>query len=281
MNNVAKYEQLKFTDDFIFCKILENNPDLCRELLEVILGVKIKKVERISKQKEIKVKTDGKGVRFDVYLEDADNTVFDIEMQTTRKKDLPKRSRYYQGMIDMDLIQKRARYNELKKSYVIFICTSDPFTLNLPVYHFENACMEDRELLLEDETEKVFVNAKGVRENISDEMKAFLDFLENKGSGSHLTRRLQEEVENAKLQEEWRHEYMTLEEKYEEYFEEGREEGREQGREEGREQGREEGRRASCVELIKKNYAKGMPVSEIAEFMDLSETEIEEILQAE
>lgn len=90
------YDQLKFTDDFMFCKILENNPDLCKELLEVILGVKIRKIERISKQKEIKVRADGKGVRFDVYLEDADNTVFDIEMQTTKKSELPKRSRYYQ-----------------------------------------------------------------------------------------------------------------------------------------------------------------------------------------
>lgn len=73
------------------------------------------------------------------------------------------------------------------------------------------------------------MNSKGVRENITEEMKAFLDFLENKESESHLTKRIQEEVENARHQEEWRHEYMTLTEKYEEYFEEGREEGREEG----------------------------------------------------
>lgn len=221
----AMYDQLKFTDDFMFCKILENNPDLCKELLEVILGFKIKKVERVSKQKEIRVKSDGKGVRFDVYVEDSDNSVFDLEMQTTKKKDLAKRSRYYQGMIDMDLIQKRAEYSELKKSYVIFICTSDPFELNLPVYHFENICVGNSNLLLGDEAEKVFVNSKGVRENISEEMKAFLDFLEDKYSDSHLTKRLQKEVENARHQEEWRHEYMTLAERDEEKREEGRQEG--------------------------------------------------------
>lgn len=82
----VKYELLKFTDDFMFCKVLENNPDLCRELLEVILAIKINKVEHISKQKEIKVKSDGKGVRFDVYLEDSDNRVFDIEMQMVKKE---------------------------------------------------------------------------------------------------------------------------------------------------------------------------------------------------
>jgi len=223
------YEQLKFTDDFMFCKILENNPDLCKELLEVILGINIRKVECISKQKEIRVKSDGRGVRFDVYVEDSDNTVFDLEMQTTKKMDLPKRSRYYQGMIDMDLIQKRAKYSELKKSYVIFICTSDPFELNLPVYHFENLCAENTALSLGDETEKVFVNSKGVRENISEEMKAFLDFLEDKQSDSYLTKRLQKEIENARRQEEWRHEYMTLAERDEEKRQEGLQQGLQQG----------------------------------------------------
>ena len=237
---VTQYDKLKFTDDFIFCKILESNPDLCKELLEVILGVKIREVKLVSKQREIRLKSNAKGVRFDVYLEDAENTVFNLEMQTTLKKELPKRSRYYQGMMDMDLIQKGAKYAELKKSYVIFICTADPFHLNLPIYHFENLCMENKDLLLGDEASKVFINSKGVRENISADMKAFLDFLEDREADSHLTKRLQKEVENARQQEEWRHEYMTLEEKYEEYLEEGREIGKEIGIEEGKEIGKEE-----------------------------------------
>jgi len=257
------YDQLKFTDDFMFCKILENNPEICKELLEVILGIKIKKVESVSKQKEIRVKSDGKGVRFDVYVEDADNTVFDLEMQTTKKKDLPKRSRYYQGMIDIDLIQKRAEYSELKKSYVIFICTSDPFDLSLPVYHFENACMENTDLLLDDETEKIFVNSKGIRENISEEMKAFLDFLEDEQSNSHLTKRLQEELENARRQEEWRHEYMTLAERDEEKREEGRQEGRQEER----------------IRLVKENYADGASIPEIARFLKISEVEVKQMLK--
>lgn len=37
------YSELKFTNNFIFCKVLENNLDLCKELLELILKVKKKK----------------------------------------------------------------------------------------------------------------------------------------------------------------------------------------------------------------------------------------------
>ena len=54
-----------------FCKVLENNPEICRELLEMILDVKIKKIVCTNKQKTIEVTSDGKGIRLDVYLEDA------------------------------------------------------------------------------------------------------------------------------------------------------------------------------------------------------------------
>ncbi len=215
------YENLEFTDDFMFCKILENNLDLCKELLELILELKIKKVECISKQKAIEITSDGKGIRLDVYVEDDNNTVFDIEMQTTKQKDLPKRSRYYQGMIDLNLIERGAKYRKLKKSYIIFICLSDPFGENLPVYHFENMCRENKELLLGDESVKVFINAEGTRENVSEDMKAFLDYLNGKESDNHLVKKLHDEVEKARNHEEWRTEYMTLLKRDEEKREEG------------------------------------------------------------
>ena len=39
--HVKSYEELEFTDDFLFCKIMENNVDLCKELTELILDRKI------------------------------------------------------------------------------------------------------------------------------------------------------------------------------------------------------------------------------------------------
>ena len=39
--SVKRYEDLDFTDDFLFCKILQNNPLLCKELTELILGNRI------------------------------------------------------------------------------------------------------------------------------------------------------------------------------------------------------------------------------------------------
>ena len=163
-----EYEELCFTDDYMFCMILTTRLDLCKELLELILDIKIRKVEIAEQQKNVDITYDGKGVRFDVYVDDAENTVYDIEMQTTRQKDLPKRTRYYQGMIDLNLIQKGMRYSELKKSYVIFICLEDVFGKNLPVYTFNYICEQDYSVRLGDERDHLPTAQDGAADNGED-----------------------------------------------------------------------------------------------------------------
>ncbi len=87
-----KYEELTFADDFMFCKILTSNPDLCHELLELILGHKVGRFTRLDKQKPIELTADGKGIRFDVYGEIEEENVFDCEMQMAMNRNLPKRT---------------------------------------------------------------------------------------------------------------------------------------------------------------------------------------------
>ena len=210
MKYVTKsYEELSFTDDFMFCKIMTANPDLCQELLELILQLKIRRIEFPEAQKEIRHTFDSKGIRMDVYVEDDENTVYDIEMQTTVRPDLAKRIRYYQGMIDLNLISTGKRYRELKQTYIIFLCTDDPFGRNLPIYHFANICREDRTLELSDEANKVIINANGNRGGLSKEMTAFLDYLRSSRIGDDFTERLQKQVERNRIHEEWRQDYMT------------------------------------------------------------------------
>ena len=54
-----KYEELTFTDDFMFCKILERDPDLCKELLELILDRKLGKLAPINREKPVEITPDG------------------------------------------------------------------------------------------------------------------------------------------------------------------------------------------------------------------------------
>lgn len=205
-----KYSELTFIDDFMFCKILTSKPELCKELLELILEIKINKISFSEAQKGIEPTYDGRGIRLDVYVEDADNTIYDIEMQTTNQSDLAKRTRYYQGMIDLNLIQRGSKFKALKKSYIIFICLTDPFGKNLPVYTFENKCRQDDTVSLGDDAYKVIINANGKRDGLSDEMSDFLDFLQGKGNNGNLSNKLNEAVKNAIERKEWEVDYMTL-----------------------------------------------------------------------
>lgn len=72
-----------------------------------------------------------KGIRLDIYVKDENNTVYNVEMQRGKNRNLPKRLRYYQGNIDLDLISKVEYYRKLSKSYIIFICTFDLFKAGL------------------------------------------------------------------------------------------------------------------------------------------------------
>ena len=232
-----QYQELTFTDDFMFGKVLVNNPEICRRLLEVLLEIKIKKISFPERQKTIEILADGKGIRLDVYVDDENGTVYNIEMQTKIKKELPKRSRYYQGMIDMNLIERGAPYKDLKLSFIIFICLKDPFGRGYPVYRFENVCIQDCTLLLKDEAIKVFINADGDLTGLPEDLAAFLQYLKGKVVDNKLVHMIDTEVETARKHEEWRVEYMTLYLRDMENRDEGREEGIEIGLKQGMEQG--------------------------------------------
>ena len=113
-------------------------------------------------------------------------------------------------MIDLQLIDKGQLYDELKRSYVIFICPFDLYGKGRHIYTFENICKEDGSIFMGDEAVKIFLNAKGTLDDVSDELKAFLDYVAGKKPKDAYVERLEEAVKEAKKNREWRHEYMTL-----------------------------------------------------------------------
>ena len=204
-----KLEELTIVDDFMFCTVMRD-PKRCKALLEYILGVKIRKIEYLELQKELDIEYDAKGIRLDVYVEDENNTVYDLEIQTTRKKNLPKRTRYYQGIIDLNIIRRGEDYDKLKKSFIIFICTYDPFGKGRYIYTFDQTAREDRSVLLDDEAIKIVLNTKGTIGDISDDLKETLRYMDGHMPATEYTKELDSAVEAVKTSEEWRREYMTL-----------------------------------------------------------------------
>ena len=109
-------EELTFTDDFMFGHVMQNK-EICTGLLERLLNIKIKKLVYPKLQKHIAPYYKSKGVRLDVYVEDSDR-VFDIEIQNFLDDELPKRTRFYQSIMDIDLLLKGKKYSELKESFI-------------------------------------------------------------------------------------------------------------------------------------------------------------------
>ncbi len=230
------YGELELRDDFIFGKAMEDQ-GICRQMLEMLLGRRIEKISFPERQKTVGLRIGGKSIRLDLYVQDENNAVYSAEMQQpgSRKarQELPRRSRYYQGLIDLNLLQRGAAYAQLGESFIIFICTFDPFGQNRPKYTFQTRCGEDTGLVLADMATKIFFNTKGDREGIPEGLRAFLDYVETKEAADSFTRQLDQAVEAAKHNEQWRQEYMKeLLIRYDERIE-GLAEGMEKGFEKG------------------------------------------------
>lgn len=259
-------QELNLEDDFLFAKVM-SDPEICKEFLEKLLNIKIQKVEMPENQKTIDLLLECKGIRLDIYVKDENNTVYNIEMQRSDNKNLGKRMRYYQGNIDIDCIQKGQDYRELTKSYVIFICTFDYFNEGRHKYTFENVCLEDSNIKLKDDTQKIILNTKGYINDISTELIEFLKYVEEstdtvaEKAESNLVKHIHERVNAVKNDKNTEVEFMTLLERDREKMEEGRAEG---------------------IELTKKVFklnAAGYTIEEISEKCNIPVSKVKEILE--
>ena len=202
-----KWESLGIANDFIFGKVMQDE-ELLTELIQLILpDIKIGKIEIVA-QKSIEAGLDIHGIRLDIYAKDENGLVYEIEMQITVSKHLPKRARYYSSMIDTQMLDKGISYKKLKNVYVIFICPEDPFGSGRHKYTFRNFCEEDKEIGLNDGSVKIFLNASGVKDDVSENLKAFLDYVAGITSDNPYVKKLDDAVKKAKMNKEWRMEYM-------------------------------------------------------------------------
>lgn len=204
---IKPVEDLVFSDDFMFGAVMRE-PEICKGVLECLLQIKIDHLEYPELQKAISPFYSRKGVRLDVYVANSDK-VYDVECQSYRIKDIGRRTRYYQSMIDIDTLMKGIGYSQLKESYVVFICLDDPFEAGLPVYTFDRICREDGNVDLGDKTHHVIFNcAAAVKEN-NKELKDFLTFVKSNKAESDFTREVLNMVQTKKFQQSFVNEYLA------------------------------------------------------------------------
>ena len=244
-------EELTFTDDYMFGYVMRNE-EICKELLERLLKIKIERLEYPELQKSISPYYEAKGVRLDVYVKDSDK-VFDIEIQNGKKSNLGKRTRYYQSMIDIDNLLKGANYNALNESYIIFICTFDPFGKSLSHYTLKTCCIQDLDVDIKDGAIKEIFNAKAYANEEDIEISNFLKYIDSKETSDDFTDKINHLVENAKINEKFRSKYLAVNIRETDIYEEGRNDGFAQGAEQ------------KAIETAKNLLLKLIPMDVVAE----------------
>ena len=289
MNNFKRLEDLTFTDDFMFSQVMKNK-EICKEVVETILGIKVGRIEFLTSQYEIEIDPEAKTIAMDVYLRD-EKKIINVELQNGHRLEMPKRSRYYQAAADIDNTSPGELYSEMKDNYVIFICTFDPFLQGKAFYKFENICLnEDKPLRLNDGTYKIFLNTAADDLTLLDpELKLFYDYIRRGTADSTLTEKINSSITELKEDRETRRKYMTYTTRIAEAKSEAREEGikygiaigEERGRNEGisigLSQGISQGARDAKLETAKNLLSIGLSQDQIASVTGLSVEEIEKL----
>ena len=205
-----KWEKATLANNFIFYKVMRYHPDACKHLIEILLNIKIERME-MHNEEVIDIDHDSKGVRLDVFVKDT-GKIFDIEMQAADTKELPERSRYTQALMDLDTLKSGQTYKNLKDSHVIYICLDDIFESGLPIYTFEYICHEDGKTKLNDRALKHFFIAETCAKMIGNkEIRSFFEFLISNKASNKYTSDLGKYVSDAKHNMQWRVQYMTWE----------------------------------------------------------------------
>ena len=276
----TKFEDLTISNDFMFKEVMKSNKGLCKRLVGSIMQQDIEDIVYIETEKTLQPYYDSRGIRLDVILADENHTRYNLEMQARNVISkagvalLPKRTRYYQSVIDMDMLKQGENFDQLNPLVLIFICTFDFYKEGRYVYTFKSRCLENLELELANDVTVKLVNAKGKQGQVNDLLKNFLEYVMTNKPVDDFTKDVERQVWAVKNDKKAREEYMVLQAKIREHeivaYEAGEAQGHAAGLAEGLAEGEAKKSRETAIKMLKKQK----PLSEIKEFTDMSEEEI-------
>ena len=172
-------KDLNLMDKFLFDEAMEDKDNM-KTLLDIVLGQDTHLKYPPQTEKEFRNSKENRQIRLDVYAIDEDDVVYDTEPQKQNTKNLPKRSRLYQGLIDSNLLPPGSiDFNALNTVIIIMIMPFDLFGYELYQYTFRMKCEEISELELEDGATRIFLNSHGKHpEFVNPELIELLEYME-------------------------------------------------------------------------------------------------------
>ena len=213
-------QELNLTDDFLF-DVATEELENCKAIIELTTGLRLKSLKWKSGQKVIHNLPGKRGVRLDFIAESEDGRIFDVEMQNRNEGNIPKRTRFYQALIDAPILKSGERgFDKMNPLYIIIICNYDPYGKKKYCYTFDNQCKEVPGLRLGDEVTKLLLSTKGENEEeVSKELVDFLHYVtESNENGlpdecDERLERLHESIREIKASADMEVEYMKMEER--------------------------------------------------------------------
>lgn len=175
MNDTAalklKEEDLKLLADFTLMDddfmtiVFDRNIEATELVLNIILDRHDMKVIDVIAQREYKNPvTDGRSIKLDIYAEDSNGKVYDIEVQNNDSGADSHRARFHSSMLDTKMLKEKQKFKELHDSYVIFITRNDYMKMGLPIYHVERT-VQEAETLFGDGSHIIYVNGSYIDDN--------------------------------------------------------------------------------------------------------------------
>ncbi len=237
-------KDLNLMDKFLFDEAMEDKDNM-KTLLDIVLGQDTHLKYPPQTEKEFRNSKENRQIRLDVYAIDEDDVVYDTEPQKQNTKNLPKRSRLYQGLIDSNLLPPGSiDFNALNTVIIIMIMPFDLFGYELYQYTFRMKCEEISELELEDGATRIFLNSHGKHpEFVNPELIELLEYMEKstdtvaKKCESKRIHQIHERITKLKSSKEMEIKYMQKWEEKEierqEAYAEGERVGEKRGRTEG------------------------------------------------
>lgn len=243
-----------------------------QNVLSIILNESDVKIAEVKVEQVILNKFGKRAIRLDAWGRTEDDRQVNIEMENHANKDnIPKRSRFYQGLLDTPILKsgRKTKYRELPSTIIIFITQEDIFKRDLAMYTFTEQCEEIQGLHLDDGTKKIFLNMSS--KNGSKELVSLLQYMKNTTLDNPEIQvrderivELDKIVTEVKESEEWEGVKMNF---------------WDIAMTKGVELGVEQGSISKLVELVCKKLIKGYSVQEIADILEEDESLIQTIVE--
>lgn len=216
------------SNSLVFTKVMNDNKDLCIQVVERVLGFAVKDIEYVSVE-NVLPSIQNRSVQLDVVVK-ATGKVINLEMQTYDAGDLGRRMRVHRSLMDATQIRKGAKFKDVDDNYVVFIRTFDPFGKGHARYTFRTSCEESRDVALSDGAVSYVYNAAGDLSEVDRPTAELLQFVLTNNDDEHdgLVRDLARAVDAACESEELKMGIHTWEQEMEDRYNYGVRIGREE-----------------------------------------------------